>query len=674
MKYLLLLIFCLSISINSVFADNNIDSLKNQLALVDDSNKIDILIQLSKKYWTIKPSKGLFYSNEAIKLAEKYHDQNKKAKALLYGGVNAWFMGVYDDATEYYQKSLTIAREIQNESLCAYNLNNLGMINTYLKNYEEAIENYSESLLIIEKTGDKIEYAKIKNNIAELNMFIGNLDEALKQHLSILDIIEDSDEQVFLIWLYNNIGIVYKKKEDYKLALQYFYKSLNLSKKIDNSLGKSKTMNHIGEVYLLQKEYEKAKEYFFNGLKYAKETDAKENINESYKNISEYYSAIENYKKSLEYYMLYKQLSDSIINDKKNRAIIEIQARYELESTENENNLLRKNIEINELTIKKNKTQQIFLIVLLLLTVLMIILIYSRLVIKKKKNKELNEKNSLINKQKNQLSNTLIELQELNEILYQQKEEIQSSKKEMEIVNKELTETNATKDKFFSIIAHDLKNPFNAMLGFSEILHKDFDKYNSEDKKRFIGEMHKSVNLAYKLLDNLLTWSLSQRGEIVFNPKEINLYSLSVETIEFINQAAKDKSIKILNQTPVNISVNADKEMLSVIIRNLLSNAIKFTPKGGVIIINARLISDKNNNKAAEITISDNGVGIPSTIQTKLFDIGHESTKGTDNEAGTGLGLVLCKEFVEKHGGKIWVESEIGKGSIFIFSIPNNYN
>jgi len=354
---------------------NNIDSLEVQLNKANELNKIEILIQLSKAYWTISPSKGMFYSNEAIKLAEKYDDQNKKAKALLYGGVNAWFMGGYDDAIEYYQKSLTIAREIQNEMLCAYNLNNLGMINTHLKNYEKAIENYSESSLIIEKTGDKIEYAKIKNNIAGLNMLIGNLDKALKQHLSVLDIIEYSDEQVFSIWLYNDIGIVYKKKADYKLALQYFYKSLNLSNKIDNSLGKSKTMNQIGEVYLQQKEYEKAKEYFYNGLKYAKETHAKENINEIYKNISEYYSEIGNYKKSLDYYRLHKQLSDSIINDNKIRAITEMQARYELESTEKENNLLRKNIEINELTIGKNKIQHIFLIVLLLLTILLIVIV-----------------------------------------------------------------------------------------------------------------------------------------------------------------------------------------------------------------------------------------------------------------------------------------------------------
>jgi tetratricopeptide (TPR) repeat protein len=185
---------------------NNIDSLEIQLEKVDELKKIDILITLSKKYWTIAPSKGMFYSKKAVELAEKHNDQNKKAKALLYGGVNAWFLGAYCDAVEYFHKSLTIARNIQNDRLCAYNLNNLGMVNTDLKNYEKAIDYYSQSSLIIEKIGDEIEYAKVINNIASLNMLLGNYDKALKQHLNVLNIIGHSDEQVFLIWLLNDIG------------------------------------------------------------------------------------------------------------------------------------------------------------------------------------------------------------------------------------------------------------------------------------------------------------------------------------------------------------------------------------------------------------------------------------------------------------------------------------
>lgn len=230
--------------------------------------------------------------------------------------------------------------------------------------------------------------------------------------------------------------------------------------------------------------------------------------------------------------------------------------------------------------------------------------------------------------------------------------------------------SNETKDKFFSIIAHDLRNPFNTMLGFSKILDENFDKYDTKEKKKFINIIHKGLQDTFKLLENLLYWSSSQRGIIGFNPEQINLYLISEKNIELLNQSAKNKFIKLINQIPENIYVDADKDMLSTIMRNLISNAVKFTPKGGEITIKARLTTD-DNNKYAEITIKDSGIGILKDIQTELFNIGENtSTRGTENEKGTGIGLILCKEFVEKHGGKIWIESEVGKGSSFFFTIP----
>ncbi|RLD63395.1 MAG: hypothetical protein DRJ01_03940, partial [Bacteroidetes bacterium] len=149
MKYFLFLLLCFSIFINSAFADNNIDSLKRQLSLEDELSKIDVLLALSKAYWSVSPTKGLLYSDEAVILAKKNNSKYKEAKALLYGGVNAYYLGDYEKSIKYYQKSLIIAKEIHNTRLLAYNLNNLGMVNSYLKNYKKAINNYSESSLIM---------------------------------------------------------------------------------------------------------------------------------------------------------------------------------------------------------------------------------------------------------------------------------------------------------------------------------------------------------------------------------------------------------------------------------------------------------------------------------------------------------------------------------------------
>lgn len=254
-------------------------------------------------------------------------------------------------------------------------------------------------------------------------------------------------------------------------------------------------------------------------------------------------------------------------------------------------------------------------------------------------------------------------------------EERKKSEAEIILKNEKLQRLNAEKDKFYSIIAHDLKSPFSSMLGFSDILHKEFDKYDTNKQKKFIGIINTSIQNTYKLLENLLLWTHSQKGNIVFNPEKTNLFLMTTETTEFLKQMAENKSVKLINQIPENIYILADKDMFSTIIRNLVSNAIKFTPKNGKITINSNLISTSNSEQFVKISIADTGVGISKEVQSKLFDlVGNKSTNGTENEKGTGLGLMLCKEFIEKHGGNIWVESEIGKGSVFYFTVSHINN
>ena len=234
---------------------------------------------------------------------------------------------------------------------------------------------------------------------------------------------------------------------------------------------------------------------------------------------------------------------------------------------------------------------------------------------------------------------------------------------------------NSIKDQFFSIIAHDLKSSLNTMLGFSELLNYKFEKYDIEKRKHFFGMIHAGIQNTYKLLENLLLWSRSQHGSIKFSPEKLNLYLLSYEIIELFMQSFNNKDINIKNKIHERIFVNADKDMLSTTIKNLISNAIKFTPKGGNIEIGyvetRRAVETRHGVSLHEIYVKDNGIGISKKNQKKIFDIGKNiSTKGTENESGTGLGLIICKEFVEKHKGRIWVESEIGKGSKFAFTIP----
>lgn len=234
--------------------------------------------------------------------------------------------------------------------------------------------------------------------------------------------------------------------------------------------------------------------------------------------------------------------------------------------------------------------------------------------------------------------------------------------------NELLQESNATKDKFFSIIAHDLKGPFNSILGLSEILMEHIQNKNYDRIEKFTGIILRSSNNAFNLLLNLLEWSRSQSGTIDFNPEFCKIFTLFNETIELSDGSAQKKSITISTELPTDEIIFADKAMISTVLRNLISNAIKFTNTGGQVVVSAE---QKEDNWL--ITVSDNGIGISKDGIKKLFRIEETiSTAGTSNEKGTGLGLILCKEFIEKHSGKIWAESEFGRGSKFYFTIPNS--
>src|SRR6056297_225946 len=243
------------------------------------------------------------------------------------------------------------------------------------------------------------------------------------------------------------------------------------------------------------------------------------------------------------------------------------------------------------------------------------------------------------------------------EHLTQTSHELREEKIEIEEKRKQLEELNATKDKFFSIIAHDLKNPFNTVIGLSELLLYRYDNYDEEKIKEFIGQINKFSSNAYNLLDNLLQWARSQTGRIKVSPSDIDIEKLTQENISLLEDKAQQKNISLDSQVEPETFVYADSNMINTVIRNLISNAIKFTPDGGKIIIKAEESGEK-----IKFSVVDNGVGIAKEDIPKLFNLTTNYTsEGTNAEVGTGLGLILCKEFIEKNNGNIWVESEEGK-------------
>jgi len=254
----------------------------------------------------------------------------------------------------------------------------------------------------------------------------------------------------------------------------------------------------------------------------------------------------------------------------------------------------------------------------------------------------------------------------LEEQLTQNSIQIENQRDELENQRKELEELNNTKDKFFTIIAHDLKNPFNTVIGLSELLMERYDTYDSKKIKEFISQINKFSNNAFNLLDNLLQWAKSQTGRLQIKPQKTDLFELANENLNLLKGSAAKKGIILTSIVDLGMYAYIDRNMISTVIRNLVSNSIKFSRKGDRITL---LSFSKDDYHC--FSVADTGIGISNENLSKLFRIEENvSTQGTEEEAGTGLGLIICKEFVEKNGGTIWVESKVNEGTTFSFSVP----
>lgn len=275
---------------------------------------------------------------------------------------------------------------------------------------------------------------------------------------------------------------------------------------------------------------------------------------------------------------------------------------------------------------------------------------------------ELHRKNQLLSRQEERLRIINDDLMRLNSEL---EDRVKDRTLQLETLNSELKDLNLSKDKFLSVISHDLRNPATALIATSEKLNRDIGKLAESDVKNLSSIIHRTAHKIVQQLNELVDWAKKQREKTSFNPKKIHLLTGLDDSLDLIKANAIQKEVKLINNVPKELYVNADSLMLRSIVQNLVTNSIKYTPQNGSITITA-----EQNGSMIEICITDTGIGMSSHIMEKLFDEVNSSSKGTNNEHGTGLGLILVKDFVTQHGGTISVESNEGDGTCFKFTIP----
>lgn len=564
-------------------------------------------------YLMLDNRKAYEYTNNALKLRQKIGDKSGIATSLNVLGVLYYYTGNYLTAIDYHLKAMEIREELHEEMKLAGSYNNLALIYIALGNYDAALDYLIKALNINIKNG-RTKNATINDNIGDVYSKMGNYKKALEYFNKSLAISKVTGYKKTEANSYFNFARVYHRMKDTTNAFKYYRLSLNLYTEIEEPHGIANTENGMAMLYSENKDFKNALPHALIALKHAEKITSLDNIYNSANVLQQCYADIGDYKKAYKYMTIFHEMSDSLMNNDKYKRIARVESNYKMERIKKE----------KEAEISKQQYFIIGLVIFLVFLIAFVILIIWDY------------------KHKRQLNNQLNKL------------------------NLQLQDAVLTKDKFFSIIAHDLKSPFQGLMGFSQILEADYNSLSEIRKKEIIEDIEKLSVDTYKLLENLLEWANIQRGKIKINPVEINVYDELFSTIALLSQTAKNKNISLKNKLDENIVIKADKYMFQTIIRNLISNAVKFTKQSGTITIASNVTEE-----TVAISVSDTGVGMKKNILDNLFILDKAvSTKGTENENGTGLGLLLCKEMIELHKGTINVKSELGKGSEFTITFP----
>ena len=592
-----------------------------------------------------KYDKALSYAKEAIDIFAALKDTAGQLKSHLHLARTQKKVGNYPDALKNYLRSLSFSEQLKDSSFIVDNLTGVAVVQKYLKLTDDALSSALRAIKIGQQIGIAEKLSDAYTIAGVVYKERNDLGKALEYFNKSLSIAQRKDDFGAIAENLNNIGHIYKRRKENSKALVNFDQALKYYRMLKDSSGIAITLNNIGEVQIVLLEYKDAVNNLIAALKIALKINMKPALLNIYRNLIEAERLDGNYVAALKYYDQYTLLYNDVYNEETSKQVAQLNAKYQSELKENKIRILEKEKKLSVLEAEKEKTLRNSLVI-----IAMILLIFSTTIFYQYKSKV--KTNRLLTRINN-------EKEILNKEISMQNEKLQRSEEILKSIN-------ATKDRFFSIIAHDLKNPFITIMGFSDLLLSDYTELSDDERLFYLEEMKNTAELSHNLLQNLLQWSRSQTGRIEFNPQRLELINLVNKNFLLLKNAAEKKRIRLQDMVPPAMAVNADEEMLNTVFRNLLTNAVKFSNTEGIISVSATA-----RDNFSEICVSDSGVGMDEKTMDKLFRLDVTcSTRGTANEEGTGLGLILCKEFIEKNQGKIWVESEVDKGSKFFFTLP----
>lgn len=672
--------------------DYNVKSLELTRHLTDKEQLIKSYLNIASSYDEIDSvEQSLIYHKKALNLLRESGDSSRIAVELENMATVQRRLGLYAPALEHSLQALDIQENLKNEERIAKLLLNISIIYRKLSSYDSALE-YAGRLLKIRETNDDANgIASASNELALIYLRLRQYKDAERNYNKTLSFGEEEIDPKYLAAAYRGLAVVAQNDDDYDKALESatqaeriyrqinsiegaeavnrtigqiyeklgqpkkaeaaYRQSLKQSRLLSNRWTEASSLIHIGGI-LAGKDKKQARIEILKAAEIAKEISAKSLLEQSYFELTRIEAGLSNYKAAYEYSSKAKDISSEINQEEVKRRIAELQIIRETEKHERQIETLERQSQINELELGRqsaeldilNKQKKIsnlelerekfirtIFIGFSFAVVLALALLYNRFRFSKKSQVLLNEKNNQI-----------------------------ASK------NSKLEDLNATKDRFFSIIAHDLRGPVSSLVSLTQMLEDNFEAYSRDELKKYISTLNSSSIETHKLLDDLLGWAIVQLRNTDPVQRIHFIADICVSVENTLSSASQAKGIEIINTVDSKLPIYADRNMITTVVRNLLANSLKFSKHGGKVYVSA--LSDEN---FVTVHVVDDGIGMTDEEVDCLFQIDKKVSRlGTDGEKGTGLGLALCKDLVEKNGGIINVASKKGEGSDFYFTVP----
>jgi len=664
------LVFIGLIFATTTFSQTKVDSLLHACEKADNIQKTKIYLELATA--TVKDTaKANLYNRKAFELAIANKQLPEQAKSVYFSARIHYVARDFPNAIGHYEMALPLFRQLKDTVAMVDCYRYIGISNFNMSKSKEAIASYLEGLKLAKSNLDYT--AELLGNIGLVHNEMDNFNEAIRYFRQALSINQSIRDNESMAANYDYLGATYSRMKMTDSSLVNYRKSLYYFKKIHKedryavSLSNmawilsnypdslNKAINYFNQTWEKFQElgwlhYEPNIQFGIANI-LSKQGKLEESVSaykksiqlanhfkrelflkkQLYQGLSELYQKKGDYKHALENQILSSKYNDSINEKQKFDQVTALEKHYETEKKQNEIIRLQARQELMNVQLQKNKQLKILGFVTATLLLFFVFFILIRYFDKIK----------------------------LNQLLEHKNQKIEQSESELKILN-------AAKNKFFSILAHDLKNPFHTVMGYSYLLSNDYEQFTEKERRKFATDINHSSNNIFRLLENLLEWSKSQTGRLVFTPRDIEFKRILENSVSVLRSVANQKNIRIEFSFDDDLSLFADPQMIETVLRNLINNAIKFTPENGLIEISANRTEDR-----ISICVKDSGIGISEEETRNLFQI--DSTvkrKGTNNEDGSGLGLILCREFVRKNNGTIWVNSSPGNGSSFFFTVP----